>query len=442
MKSNEESQNSRKNTRHNATFNYEQLRISGMHCAACVQLIEFRVRKIAGVEQFDINPALHKASLQWNEQQTSLKKIIEAIVNLGYAAFPANQSEDLVEKKQRRLALWRIFIAGFAMMQVMMYAFPAYLVPVPSINGDLTPDVDRLLKIASLIICLPVVFFSAQPFFKGAWSNIKNKHIGMDVPVAMGIAITFVASLYPTVHNGAVYYDTVIMFVFFLLGARFIEQRVQAKSQAALRVLTELHPVMAQRLLAYPDVQQKEIIQIKELKNEDILIVAAGEQIPADGIVLQGHSQCDEAMMTGEAKPVTKTLGMQVLAGTINMHSTLIICAKQVGNQTQLASMLGMMENAAKEKPPLVALADKYASYFLIIILGIALLSFAVWWQLDPSRALLIAISVIVVTCPCALSLATPGVMSAAVGNMAKHGMLVAKPKAIESLAQATPFCV
>lgn len=428
------------NNLHTEELYTEQLRISGLRCTACIQLIEFRVRKLKGVGQFDINPSLHKAKVSWDNKVVDLKLIIQTIVNLGYAAFPANQTESDIEKKQKRTALWRIFIAGFAMMQVMMYAFPAYLVPVPEVNGDLTPDLDFLLKLASFLICIPVVVFSAQPFFKGAWTNTKHAQIGMDVPVAVGIIVTFVASIVATFHGGTVYFDSVIMFVFFLLGARFIEQRIQDKSQAALRVLTQLHPLLAQRLLAYPHTQDKETIHIKELKQGDIVIVAAGEQIPADGIVLQGQSECDEALMTGEANPVLKSIGASVIAGAINVQSTLIIQTQQVGDNTQLAHMLNMMEAAAKQKPPLVALADKHASHFLMAIMFIAVASFIVWWQIDADRALLIAVSVIIVTCPCALSLATPGVMSAAVGNMANNGILVAKPKAIESLAQAKHF--
>jgi Cu2+-exporting ATPase len=418
----------------------ENLRISGLRCAACVQLIEFRVRQIDGMHEFTINPATHKAKLTWDSARLEFKYILQTIVDLGYAAFPANQTESEFEQKQKRLALWRLFIAGFAMMQVMMYAFPAYLVPVPEVNGDLTPDQDRLLKWASLIITIPVVVFSALPFFVGAWNNLKQKHIGMDVPVAVGIAVTFIASIWATIYGGAVYFDSAIMFVFLLLGARYIEERVQAKTNAALRVLTELHPTTARRLFAYPDRQQSEEIEARFVQKDDVLLIAAGEQIPADGIVIEGRSECDEALMTGESHPVVKTIDSQVIAGSINLHSAIVMRAERVGDLTQLASMLSMMERAATEKPPLVQLADKHASRFLLIILCVAILTGFVWWTIAPERALWIALSVIVVTCPCALSLATPGVMSAAIGRMANHGVLVAKGKAIESLSHVRHF--
>ncbi len=418
----------------------EKLSLSGMHCAACVQLIEFRVRQLPGVLSFNINVASHRADLLWEPSQLSLRKIIAAIVDLGYAAFPANQSPDEHERQESKMELWRLFIAGFAMMQIMMYAFPAYLVPVPQVDGDLTPDLDRLLKLASLLITIPVICFSSLPFFRGAIRDIRNRYIGMDVPVSLGILLTFFASIWATLKGGAVYYDSAIMFVFLLLGARYIEARVQRKTTAALRVLTQLTPVMAQRMLAFPSSRQTELVETQALQSGDYLLVAAGEQIPADGIVIEGYSECDESLMTGESRAVVKDKNAKLIAGSINLNGVLVMRAAAVGNATQLSALVAMMERAATEKPPLVQLADKHASRFLLVILCIALLTAVFWWQIDSSRAIWIAISVIVVTCPCALSLATPGVMSAAIGQLAKQGILVARGRAIESLARATHF--
>ncbi|WP_162059170.1 cation-translocating P-type ATPase [Undibacterium sp. KW1] len=415
----------------------EKLNLSGMRCAACVQLIEFRIRQLSGVASFKINPASHRADISWDSNLLTLKRILAAISDLGYGALPASQSPDELEQKENKRALWRLFIAGFAMMQVMMYAFPAYMVPVPQVDGDLTPDVDKLLKLASMIIAVPVIGFSALPFFSSAWRDLKNRHIGMDVPVSLGILLTFFASIWATFHGGAVYFDSAIMFVFLLLGARLIESKVQKRTTAALRILTQLSPAMAQRFLAYPQ-QALETVDVSALQAGDYLMVAAGEHIPADGVVIAGDSSCDEALMTGESLPVTKTKGSHVLAGSVNIHGALVMQAKEVGGATQLSALIGMMESASLEKPPLVLLADKHASRFLIIILLLAFVSGIVWWQIDAGRALWIAISIIVVTCPCALSLATPGVMSAAIGILAKNGVLMAKSKAIQAMANAT----
>ncbi|MFZ6871080.1 heavy metal translocating P-type ATPase [Undibacterium sp. Di27W] len=415
----------------------EKLHLSGMRCAACVQLIEFRIRQLPGISAFKINPAFHRAEISWNPELLTLKRILAAITDLGYGALPARQSPDAMEQKENKRALWRLFVAGFAMMQVMMYAFPAYLVPVPQIDGDLTPDLDKLLKLASMIITIPVIGFSASSFFASAWRDVKNRHIGMDVPVSLGILLTFFASVWATFHGGAVYFDSAIMFVFLLLGARLIESRVQKRTTVALNILTQLSPAMAQRFVAYPQAQV-EAVDVAVLQAGDYVMVAAGEHIPADGVVISGDSYCDEALMTGESLPMSKTVGSQVLAGSVNIHGALVVQAKQVGGATQLSALIGMMESASLEKPPLVLLADKHASRFLIVILLLAFVSGMVWWQIDPDRALWIAISIIVVTCPCALSLATPGVMSATIGILARNGVLLAKPKAIQVMASAT----
>ena len=418
----------------------EKLTLSGMHCAACVQLIEFRLRQLPGINSFKVNTATHKAEVVWQVEKNNLKNIISAIINLGYGALPSTQSPDEFEKKENKLALWRLFIAGFAMMQIMMYAFPAYLVPVPQVDGDLTPDLDKLLKIASMLITVPVIGFSALPFFKAAWRDLRNRHIGMDVPVSLGILLTFFASVWATFKGGVVYYDSAIMFVFLLLSARLIESKVQKKTSVALRVLTQLVPVAAQKLINYPLSRQVESLDASELNVNDLVMVAPGEQIPADGVVLEGQSECDEALMTGESQPVLKTVSDHVIAGTFNSNGTLIVKAEKVGLETHLSSLIGMMEAAATEKPPIVLLADKHASRFLSLILLVALFTGIVWCYIAPDRALWIAISVIVVTCPCALSLATPGVMSAAIGLLAKNGVLIKNGKAIQTMAAATHF--
>lgn len=419
---------------------HEKLSLSGMRCAACMQLIEFRVRQLPGVTAFKINAASHRAELAWQADKNNLKNIINSIVQLGYGALPVSYDTDEAEKKENKLAIWRLFVAGFAMMQIMMYAFPAYLVPVPQVDGDLTPDLDKLLKIASMLIAVPVIGFSSMPFFKSAWRDLRNRHIGMDVPVSLGILLTFFASVWATFEGGAVYYDSAIMFVFLLLGARLIESLVQKKTTAALRVLTQLTEVAAQRMTNYPDSRQTQTVNASDLQVGDYLLVAPGEQIPADGVVLEGRSECDEALMTGESHPVVKAVGDQLIAGAINLTGTLTMQASKVGSDTQLSTLISLMENAATEKPPIVLLADKHASRFLTIILIIAAFTAIGWFYIDSSRALWIAVSVIVVTCPCALSLATPGVMSAAIGLLAKNGVLIRNGKAIQAMAEATHF--
>lgn len=418
---------------------HDRLSISGMHCSACNQIIEFRLQKLVGVIKFQINIVTHRADISWDPKKISLGQIIESISSLGYGALPVGSTGELIDR-ENKMSVWRLFVAAFAMMQVMMYALPAYLVPVPQIDGDLTPDIDRLLKLASLAITIPVVIFSAWPFFQAAIRDIRNRNVGMDVPVSVGIVVTFIASVWATFSGGAVYYDSLIMFVFLLLAARLIQSRVHNKSTSALRVLTKLLPLLAEKLPDYPSSMRMEHINASQLAVGDIVLIQPGAKIPVDGVVISGLSECDESLMTGESRAVSKSAGASLIGGSLNLNRPLVMRAIHVGNDTQVSTLVRMMESAASEKPPLVQLADRYASLFLTVILLLAIVSGIVWWQIDASRAIWIAVTVMVITCPCALSLATPGVMSAAIGQLAKHGVLIARGRAIETLARATHF--
>ena len=418
---------------------HNKLSITGMHCAACNQIIEYRLKKLEGINQFIINVTSHTAEVSWVPEKITLAEIMEAISSLGYGALPIGSAGELVNREQK-MNIWRLFVAGFAMMQVMMYALPAYLVPVPQIDGDLTPDIDRLLKLASLAITLPVVIFSSWPFFQSAKRDLHNRHIGMDVPVSIGIAVTFLASVWSTFSGGPVYYDSLIMFVFLLLSARMIQSRVHNKSTAALRALTNLIPLKSEKLPDYPASMRIEQILASELIVGNYILVQPGAKIPVDGEVISGTSECDESLMTGESRAVAKVAGDLLIGGALNMNRPLVMKAVRVGDDTQLSTLVHMMEAAANEKPPLIQLADRYASMFLTIVMVLAIASGVVWWQIDSARSIWIAVTVMVITCPCALSLATPGVMSAAIGQLAKNGVLIARGRAIESLARATHY--
>ena len=419
--------------------NNDRLSISGMHCSACTQIIEFRLQKLKGITRFQINSATHRADISWNPKIISLGQIIESVSSLGYGALPIGSTGELIDRESK-MRVWRLFVAGFAMMQVMMYALPAYLVPVPQVDGDLTPDIDRLLKLASLALTIPVVAFSAWPFFQSAIRDVRNRHVGMDVPVSVGIVVTFVASVWATFSGEPVYFDSLIMFVFLLLAARLIQARVHNRSTSALRVLTKLLPLLAEKLPDYPSSMRVEQINASQLVAGDILLIQPGAKIPVDGVVISGLSDCDESLMTGESRAVSKSEGTSLIGGSVNLNRPLVMSATRVGNDTQLSSLVRMMESAANEKPPLVQVADRYASLFLTVILLLAIASGIAWWYIDASRAIWIAVTVMVITCPCALSLATPGVMSATIGQLAKNGVLIARGRAVESMARATHF--
>ncbi len=420
----------------------EQLVIGGMRCAACAQLIEYRLQQLAGVQRIQIDLIQQRAQLAWQPQQTSLRQIIDVVNRLGYRALPLASSSSAADadRQESKQALWRLFVAGFAMMQIMMLAFPAYLQPVAQIDGDLTPDIDQLLKLASLLLSVPVMIFSAKPFLQRAWHDLANRHIGMDVPIAAGILSTFIASVWATFTAGPVYYDSFVMFVFLLLAVRWLEARVQLQSSAAMRELTTLVPLQAERYRNYPHSPEIDLIEASQVQVGDILRVRPGSAIAVDGEVVQGDSEVDEAMMTGEAQAVRKSVGAAVLAGAMNLNAQLVIRARQVGSATQFANLLNLMQSAAQHKPRWAQMAERWASKILAAILLLALLAFGLWYRIEPARAWQIAISVMVVTCPCALSLATPGVMAALLGRLAKNGVLVVRGEAVETLARASHF--
>ncbi|MBI3230592.1 MAG: HAD-IC family P-type ATPase [Burkholderiales bacterium] len=407
-----------------ATLSTAQFALSGMRCAACAQIIEYRLRQLPGVEQVDILYAANRAEVKWQPQQLSLQAIIDSVVALGYRAMPLAKDGSDTEKQQNKTLWWRIFIAGFAMMQVMMYAFPAWMEPVPSIDGDLTPDIDRLLKLASFCLSVPVFFFSAWPFYQGVWRSLKQRQLGMDVPVSIGIIATFVASSWATFAGGAVYYDSLVMFVFLLLLARMVEAKVQQKSAQALRELTNLVPPQALLCRHYPASVDAETVLASSLQVGDVVLLQPGSAVPVDGVVLEGIGECDEALMTGEAQAVLKEPGAQVIAGAINLSGRLLVRAEQVGEATQISHLVAMMARASAQKPAILQVADRHASWFLAAILALSIASGVVWSFIDLARALPIALTVLVITCPCALSLATPAVMAAVIGQLAKRGVL------------------
>ena len=412
--------------------------IEGITCAACIWLNEQHVARQPGVTGVEINFSTRRARVRWDARRTQLSEILAAIAAIGYRAHPYDAAKhEALAKKERRGALWRLFVAGFGMMQVMMYAVPVYLAG----EGEMTPDIEALMRWASLVLTLPVVGYSAAPFFRGAWRDLRLRRVGMDVPVALGVGAAFLASVWATlVGGGEVYFDSVTMFVFFLLGGRYLEMTARQQAVSVTEALARLRPAFATRVAGFPADRSPERIVAAELRPGEVVLVRPGESIPADGCVIEGESSVDESLLSGESAPVAKRSGDAVTGGAINGESPLYVRVEQVGDATRLSAIIRLMERAAMEKPKLVELADRVASRFLQALLLVALVVAGVWWFVDPSRWLWITVSVLVVTCPCALSLATPVALTIAGGVLARHGLLVTRGHAIETLARATHF--
>lgn len=408
--------------------------LEGITCAACVWLNEAHVRRQPGVTAVDINYATRRARVRWDSQVTRLSAILEAVAAIGYRAHPYDvaRSEELAQK-ERKAALWRLFVAGFGMMQVMMYAVPVYIA-----DGDMTPDIEQLMRWASLILTAPVILYSAAPFFTSAWRDLKLRRVGMDVPVALGMGFAFGASLWATLTaSGEVYFDSVTMFVFFLLSGRYFEMMARQKAARSVETLARAIPAFATRFLQWPD-PASERVAVAELNVGDRVQIKPGETIPADGTVLEGESYADESLLTGESRPVAKHRGDTLIGGSVNVESPLVMAVDRVGESTRLAAIQRLMERASAEKPRLVEMADRIAGRFVLALLLLATATALLWWFLDPSRALWVFVAVLVVSCPCALSLATPAALTVATGSMASLGVLVTRGHAIETLSRAT----
>jgi len=417
-----------------ATERESVLVVQGMYCAACADAVEAALEGAPGVLQVQVNAATRRLRLRWDPSITRLSALAARVGERGYRLLPLQQAQAVDERlRETRQALWRLFVAGFCMMQVMMYAWPVYVAE----PGDIPPDIEQLLGWASWVVSLPVVFFASGPFFRRAWSDLRQGRIGMDTPVSLGILVTFLASSAATFHPGGpwgheVWYDSLTMFVFFLLGGRYLEARLRERTAGALDQLINRLPAICERERADG---QRESVSVRRLVAGDVVHVRAGEAIPGDGVLLDARATLDEALLTGESRPITRRCGETLVAGSLNLAGPARVRLDRVGADTRYAQIVRLMEHAASDKPRLAVLADRIAAPFLVLVVLAALTAAFAWWQVDPSRALAIAVAVLIVTCPCALSLATPAAMLASAGALARRGVLVRRLQAFEAMA-------
>ncbi len=416
-----------------------RLLLSGMYCAACSGIIEDALLRVPGVSQAEVSAAAQRAVVVWDPARTRVSQLIEAVRAAGYGAYPDTGAEAVaLAARESRKSLWRLFVAGFCMMQVMMYATPSYV----AASGDMTPDMAQLLRLASWVLSIPVLIFASGPFFRGAWNALKERRIGMDVPVALGIGVTFVASSVATFNSPdpfgtEVYFDSMTMFAAFLMAARMLESRARSQAARSLDAVMRRLPDSVERLL--PEGGSEQVVT-GQLKIGDRIRVHVGQAFAADGRVLVGRTQVDESMLTGESMPVERDVGDEVAAGCLNMGSPVELEVLRLGAQTRYQRIVALVERALTERPAVLLAVDRIAGPFLWGVLALAALSWGVWMQIDPSRAVWIAVAVLVVTCPCALSLGAPVAFLAAAGELARRGILVQRLDALEVLTRTTDW--
>ncbi len=411
------------------------LQLSGMYCAACSGTIESLLAAVDGVSAVRVSAAAQRATVRWDPDRTQPSELITAIRRGGYDAVPdaAAPAREL-RRAEHRTALWRFFVASFCAMQVMMLATPSYV----SGPGELADDMRQLLNWGSWVLTLPVVWFAAGPFFAGAWRGLRHGRIGMDVPVALGVLVTFVASTGATFDPGGpfgheVYFDSLTMFVSFLLGGRYLELRARHRAAESLEVALAGMPETALRL---DENDRWTEVSVLRLRPGDRVRVPLGQAFPADGVLVLGRTQADEALLSGESTPVDKPAGAELVGGSINVGAPVEMLVERAGADTRFEAIVSMMRDAMTQRPAMARLADRWAAPFLWAVLLLAAAAAVAWSFIDPSRALAVAVSVLIVTCPCALSLAAPATLVAAAGGLARRGVLVQRLDAIEILAR------
>ena len=415
------------------------LRLEKIRCAACVWLCEQHLRRIAGVKDVQINYVTQKVVVRFLPEQTSLARLIFEIERVGYEAWPFEPSLSLDRaKKERRQLLTRLGVALLGMMQVMMYAWPSYVGA-----DDITAEYGLLLAWTSWALTVPVMVYSAGPIFQAAWRSVqsfKQAHmLGMDVPIALALALAFIAGTINLVRgSGQSYFDSITMFVAFILAARYVELLARQDAQGGAEALAKQLPATCERIADYPSSQVVALVPVVNCNPGDVLRVSPGEVVPADGVLIENASALDESLLTGESKPVEKKIGDRIYAGTHNILNPLIMRIEAVGQSTRIAGIASLLDQALLAKPVMVSLAEKWTAYFVAFLLFSAFLSSAIWLYFDPSRAWTVLVSVLVASCPCALSLAVPTAMAAAQGAVTKLGLLIVRGHVMEGLVKAT----
>ena len=404
------------------------LAVDAVHCAACTQTIAAAIDDEHA--RIEVNVVSRRARLEWDPSRHALSALLARMADIGYEPRPLPL--DMVERadpRPRRRALWRMLVGIFCMMQVMMFAVPRY------IGGDaIPPDLQKLMIWAEAMLTIPALLFAAGPFFMAAWRDTRQGRIGMDTPVALGIAITVITSVVAFYQGHEVYFDSVTMIIGLLLVARWLESRARERAAAGLGNSLARLPEAADRLRADGSIER---VSRRRLQPGDRISVPAGTTFAVDGRILEGHSDVDESLLTGESEPQPRGPGMPVVSGSLNLRNPLVVEVTHRAADSRLAELNRLIERAATSRPTVLRTADRYAGPFLVCVLLVALIAGIVWWFIDPERAPWIAAAILIVTCPCALALAAPSALLATLGGLARRGIIIDRSDTLEALARS-----
>ena len=407
-----------------------ELYLEGVRCASCVWLVERMPRAVPGLLHAELDFARARVRLRFDPARVALSSLACTLDGLGYRPHPFRGAEtEALRRKEDRAALVRIGVAGAIATNVMLLAIALY----SGWFGGMDPVLTRYFRWLSLVLVTPSLFGPGRVFFASALRALKNRSLHMDVPIALALLAGWSRGLVNTVTDrGHVYFDAVAALVFLLLVGRFLQLRAQRAAAEAGSLLYALTPSTAR-------VVQDE--HVREIPSEALLPgmvceVRALETVPADGVVLEGRSELDLSLLTGESRPVSRGEGDEVHAGTVNRTATLRIKVARTGEESRIGQILREVERGTARRAPVVQLTDRLAGAFVGAVLVLALVTAALWWRNDAARAVDLAIALLVVTCPCALAMATPLAVTVAIGRAARRGILLKSGAALEQLSR------
>jgi Cu2+-exporting ATPase len=409
------------------------LLVEGIHCPACVWLIERVMLREPGVQSANVNLTAKRIHLRWDSRRNKLSSMIRALARIGYSAVPYDpENAEGVIKKANRSMLFRLFFAGFAMMNMIWISIALY-------SGADKGEFRDFFHWMGFALATPTLLYAGYPFYRGAIGGMRVGRLTMDLPIAVGLSVTYAYSTYITATAnkiGEVYFDTVTNLIFVILIGRYLEGMFRHQALSATKRLMELQPRVATVMLD----GREQITPTRGVRLGDHVLIKPGYKVPVDGIVLEGHSAVDESMLSGESVPVSKSIGAKVSAGTLNTSGALLVEVSSTLQNTTLAKIIRLVEEAQASKAPIQRMADTIVPWFVLVTLICAALTFFIWQRDSFELALMAATSVLIITCPCALGMATPMSVAVASGLGAKHGILIKNGLVLETLSKVTHF--
>jgi len=419
-------------SKHLKDSNYQvSIRLEGMYCSACGWLIDKHLRQLEGIQEVKLNSITKIVRVEFDLEKIKFSQILTALNYLGYKPIVSHEQDSKkTANQERKNALKRLIISGLGMMFVMTLSVPLYSAQ----NTSIDPQMHRFFELTSLLVATVVYFYAGNIFVQNALRDLHNKHLGMDVPVALSISLAYGVSVWNVLtHNGhTIYFDSMVMFVFFLLAGRFVEMSVRHQGMSSTDALGSMIPTSIAVIRNGKFLN----IPLDSVVKGDVILVKATQTIAIDGKIIKGNAKVNESMITGESQAVNRTIGDCVMAGSRVQTGSIRIKSTAIGNETILANLSDLLENAQLQKPKTLLLVDRIASWFVAIVLILATLTAGYYYLYSPDKILVTVLAVLVATCPCALSLATPSALTAASVRLMKSGILINNLDAISGITK------